>query len=180
MSKFIKGLMQAELESKLSDGNVKEFIVVDMKGMNGNDNNMMRGQLREKKISLHVIKNSLFRKSLRNQQMETATDMFYGPCAIAYGGDSIVDVAKEMVDWSKKLKAFEIKGAFLEGHTYDTNGAVELSKMPNRAELQGAIVRAAMSPGANLAGAIAGPASVIAGCIKTIIEKAEEADKQAA
>jgi hypothetical protein len=42
-------------------------------------------------------------------------------------------------------------------------------------ELQGEIVVLAASPGRNLAGAIAGPAGAIAGCIKSLVEKLEEA-----
>ena len=53
-------------------------------------------------------------------------------------------------------------------------GVEDLSKMPSRAELQGQIVQLALSPGAKLAGAIAGPGSIIAGCIKSLIEKLEK------
>jgi ribosomal protein L10 len=56
----------------------------------------------------------------------------------------------------------------------DTEGAEELAKMPNRVELQGQIVVLACSPGASLASMIASPADVIAGCIKSIIDKEEK------
>jgi len=42
------------------------------------------------------------------------------------------------------------------------------------------IITLAKSPGAKLAGAIGSPASIIAGCIKTIVDKGEDAEKQAA
>ena len=46
--------------------------------------------------------------------------------------------------------------------------------MPSRVELQGAIAMLANSPGARLAGAIAGPAGIIAGCIENIVEQKEK------
>ncbi len=47
--------------------------------------------------------------------------------------------------------------------------------MKSRSELQADVVMLAKSPGARLAGAIASPGGIIAGCIKTIIENQEKA-----
>jgi len=113
MSKYVKELIQGELEQRVVDGDVKEFIVFNLMGVPGVENNVMRGELKEKGVEMFVVKNSLFRRALRSKNMEVACDLFSGPCAVAYGGDSIVDAAKELVDWTKKVKAVKLKGAFL-------------------------------------------------------------------
>jgi large subunit ribosomal protein L10 len=174
MSKYVKGLLEKQLERKFTD--VSDFVVMDFKGITGNDNNEMRGVLKEKGIGITLVKNAMMRRALESLDRAAAGVFFTeGPTAVAFGGDSVVDVAKEMNDWVKKFEDVNFKGAFVDGAAVDAAGAKSLTKMKSRVELQGDIVSIAQSPGANLAGAIGGPAGAIAGCIKTLVENLEEA-----
>ena len=174
MSKYVKELLQNELKQKITD--VDDFLVVQTKGIDGNANNEMRGALKAKGIKLMVVRNAMMRQALEGLGKTAAVSLFLaGPCTVAYGGDSIVDVAKELKDWGKKISVIALKGAFIEGVKMDAEGAEALAKMPNRVELQGQIVSLARSPGANVAGAVIGPCGALAGCIKSLIEKLEKA-----
>jgi len=177
MSKYVKQLLQAELEHRIETENISDFLVVSTMGIRGVDTNMMRGQLSDKKIKLFVVKNSLFKRALLNRKMDKAGELLDGPCTIVYGGDSIVEVAKEMEEWKKKITVLEIKGAFLEGAALGAKEAAALARMPSRTQLLSQIIVMALYPAGNICSAVTAQASVIAGCIKTVIERQE---KQAA
>jgi large subunit ribosomal protein L10 len=177
MSKYVKQLLQSEIEKKLDKERISEFLVISTTGISGVNINQMRGQLKEKKMKLIVVKNSLFKRALLSRKMETAVALLDGPCTIAYGGDSIVDLAKEMTEWKKKIALLEIKGAYLEGSALNAAAAAGLAKMPTRAQMLSLLSATIMSPARNLSAAIMSPASKAAGCIKAAGEKQE---KQAA
>ena len=170
MSKKIKGLMEQELATALKG--VDEFMVVSLMGMSGTDNNEFRGALLQKDIRIKVVKNSL---AVRALGISGLKKVLTGPCAIAFGADNIVDLAKEIAAWDKKLDKLAVVGGYLEGEVLGAEAALALSKMLSRSEQQGLIVQLAQSPGSRLAGAVGAPAGLIAGCIKTLIENKEEA-----
>lgn len=173
MSRKVKGLMQDELTDRFKGLN--EFVVVSVRGIGGIDNNDMREDLSSKSIRLNVVKNSLAKRAFEELSLADTQRFWQGPSAVAYGGESIVDVVKALVEWGKKLEPLSIKGGYLEGKVLDGAAAEGLAKLPSRSELQGNVVALAQSPGARLAGAIGSGASYLAGCIKTLADKEEAA-----
>jgi large subunit ribosomal protein L10 len=173
MSSYMKGLLQAEYKVRFAE--VGDFLVIETKGVNGNANNEMRGVLKSKGIRLTTVKNAMMRKALTVLERAAAVELFErGPCTVAYGGDSVVDIAKAISEWSKKIETIKVKGAFVDGQLMDGQTADTLSKMPNRSELQGMIIMLGNSPGARVTGAFSGPGGIIAGCIKFLVEKLEK------
>jgi large subunit ribosomal protein L10 len=172
MSKPVKDLISKEISTRY--GKLDSVMVVNLTELNANDNNLLRSEFRKKNIEVDVVRNKLAARALKGTALENIGQVLVGPSALVTGGESIVDVARVVAEWAKKLEKFVICGAVVEGEILDAKSAERLSKMASRAELQGEVVMLANSPGRNLAGAILGPARKIAGCIKTVEEKMEE------
>ncbi len=169
MSKSVKQLLAKELSEKFNG--VSEFLVVDMTGVDGISNNLLRGELRNKGIKLTMVRNAMMRQALKTLDKEDASGLFEtGCCTVAYGSDSVIDVAKE-IEALTKQKPLKFSGAYIDGTVLSEAEAQNLAKMKNRVELIGEVVMLANSPGRRLASAIGSPAGIIAGCIKTLADK---------
>jgi large subunit ribosomal protein L10 len=172
MSKFVKDLEIREYRKRF--GKAEEVLFVNVVGMEATETNKLRLLLRKKGIDLHVVKNTLAAKVLRESGHAGVEAALNGPSAVVWGGEDIVSLAREITDWAKKIEKLTIKGASVGGQTLDTKGVDALSKLPSRIELLGQIVTMILSPGANIAGALLGPGGTIAGQIKQIAEPDEK------
>lgn len=169
MSKFVKGMMIDAIEQRL-DG-AKDFVVVDLSKLDGNENNDFRMKLQDSGITLLAVKNALARNALARNDVEAPKEIFNGPCTIAFGSTDIVELSKEITKWTKQLEALEIRGGSVDGQSIDADGVKEWSKAKGRDETIAEIVGAIVGQGGLVAGALLGPGGVVAGQIKT---KSEE------
>jgi len=172
MSKPVKALVRKELISRF-DGQTS-LAVVGFVGLGAIANNQIRGRLLEKGMRLAVVKNVLAKQAFKEVGLEEAGQMLEGPCAVAYGGDSVVDLVRELLEIGKESPTLTVKAAMLDGEIYGSDRIVELSKFPTRDEAIANVLTCALSPARNLAGCLKGPASAIAGILKTIEEKFED------
>jgi large subunit ribosomal protein L10 len=177
MSKPIKNMIRKELTGRLEG--ITSVAVVELTGVDAVSNNQLRGRLRDQDIHLMVVKNSLAKQSLREVGMEGAADLLEGPCALAFGSDSIVSVVRELRDIAKEVKALTLKGALLDGDVFEAGRMEELANFPTRDEAISQVLNAVLSAGGNLVNCITAPGANIASLLKTIEENAP-ADADAA
>lgn len=168
MSKPVKELIRKEIMHRLEG--VTSMAVVGFSKVDAISNNEIRGRLREKDIRMTVVKNSLARQAFREMGIEGAGPLLEGPCAVAWGADSVVTVVRELLDIKKQQPNLTVKAAYMEGAAFGPERIDELSKYPTRDEAIAKLVTCILSPGSNLGGCLKSPAAKIAGILKTIEE----------
>ena len=169
MSKPIKQMVTDELKTRY-DG-VASACVIDMTGLDVLSQQKLRGALRSKHGRVQVVKNSLARRAWKGGLLEPLGASLEGPCAIVIGSESIIDVAKSLVEAAKEFNKLTLKKAIFEGDP-DLVSVEQLSKMKGKKELLGDVAMLISSPGRAIAGCLRSPQSKIAGCLKAIVEKA--------
>jgi ribosomal protein L10 len=173
MSKPVKALIRDELTRRLEG--VTSLAIVGLTGVDAITTTNMRKRLREQDIRLLVIKNALAKQAFKNIDLEVACDLLDGPCALAYGGDNVVSLVRELLD-IKKEQANElvVKAAVMDGEAFGPDRIDALSKFPTRDEAIGTIISCALAPGMKAAACILAPGSKIASLVKTIEESHDD------
>lgn len=175
MSRPVKELIVKEYQERFAE--VDSALVIDIRGISANDNNALRLGLQKQNIHITVIKNTLARKAFAGTPLENLKTALEGPSALAYGAESVVDVARLLVDWAKKVAKLELKGAILDGEYFEgEEGVKRVSKLPTREEALAQTVTLILSPGGKILSAAKGPGGKILGIVKTIEEKLEKGE----
>jgi large subunit ribosomal protein L10 len=179
MSKPIKELIIDDYKERFEQ--IDGALVLDIRGITANDNNSIRKGLQKKQIRVTVVKNALAKKAFAGTALEPLGPALEGPSALAYSDGSVVDVARELIEWARKVKQLTLKGAVLDGQYFDGDSGVKrLSQFPTREEAQAKVVTLVLSPGRKVVGAAIGPGSKILGIIKEVRERLEKGETIAA
>ncbi len=177
--------MSKPVKNMITDSYKKRFeglngaVLVDMRGIRANDNNRFRRGLADKQIHVTIVKNSLAKASFKGGELEPLGDLLEGPSAMAYPTDenvSIVNIARELLDWAKQIKEIQFKGALMEGIIFGPDDIEVLSKYPTREEAQAKAVQIILTPGQQLVGSILGPGRQVASLVKAVEEKLEKGE----
>jgi large subunit ribosomal protein L10 len=171
MSKPVKDLVTKEYSDRY--GELDSACVVSVIGLDGIAANRLRRELLTRKIKLQVVKNSLARRAFAQSKLAPLSKGLDGPCALVTGGESIIDVAKFLVETKTKYPQIELRVGIVGGEP-ELIPVEQMARMKSRLELIGEIAMLLASPGRRLAGCIQGPGGRLAGVIKAIAEKQEQ------
>jgi large subunit ribosomal protein L10 len=166
MSKFVKDLLTGQLKTEL--GGVNDVVLISLSGIDAVTNSNLRARLRQKKIHVRVVKNSLARRATEGTVLAPAFAKLTGPAAVVWGAEDMVALAKEIVglEKEKEFKKIEARGGAMDGAAITADALKEVSKWPSRPEQLSILMGQILSVGGTLAGQIGGPAGEVASQIK--------------
>jgi large subunit ribosomal protein L10 len=175
MSKAVKDMLMQDYRERLGD--LDEALVVSLRGIDSNSTNRIRRNLQKKDIRVTIVRNKLFGQTFSGSGLSKLAPVLTGSSALAYGAESVVEVAREIVGLLKDFPGIELKGAVLDGELFEGEAGVKaLSKFPTRDEAIAKDVALILGPGRKLLGAIKGPGANLAGIIKAIEDKLEKGE----
>ena len=153
MNRQEKALRVKELQEKAARAGAA--IITDFKGMTVENTDALRVELRKVGVDYVVVKNTLARIALKDTDHTVLLEAFNENCAIAFGYDDPVGLAKSLVDYAKGNKKLLIKSGSLEGKYLEADAINALAKLPSRPELLSSVLGTMNAVPTNLVGVLA-------------------------
>jgi len=141
--------------------NSSTIIVTHYSGLNVKEIEDLRKAMRVNGANFKVTKNSLIKLALENSKIESISDLFIGPTAVAYSSDPVAP-ARVAVEYEKKFKNFKIIGGAFEGEKIGEEKINFLASLPTLDEIRGKLVGLLTTPAQNIALVVKSPASQLA------------------
>jgi large subunit ribosomal protein L10 len=175
MSKNMKSMLVDDLKGRL--GGVGDLIVVSLGRLDAQKTTQLRQALRKKKIQLQLVKNSLARMATSGTPLAPAFEKAEGMLAIAWGGEDVVDLAKELdrLAGVKDYEGFECRGGALDGARLEPGDVKKVAKWPTRTEQLSLLSGQISSLASTLSGQILSAGGGLAGQIASRVETLEKA-----
>jgi large subunit ribosomal protein L10 len=178
MSKEVKQMEYTALERTFSG--VRDLVLLSPAKIDSGMDYTFRKQLREKKVRVQMVKNSLARRVFDAQGVKLDDKVWAGTTLVAWGADSIKDLSRAVDGLIKEIEKkdpkqkdkLKVKTAVADGQPMPMATAMT---MPTRLEAIGEIVAMILGPAASIAAALTSPAGQVASQIASIAERKEEA-----
>lgn len=138
-------------------------ILVDYRGLNVEEDTILRTKLREAGVKYFVIKNTLLNRAAKEVSLDGLDDALHGPTALAVSSEDAVAPAKVLADYAKENDKLEIKAGFMDGAVMSLDEIKTLAATPNMETLI-----------AKMMGSLNAPASNLVRLLQTIVDGGEE------
>ena len=134
--------------------NSKAIVVVDYLGLTVDEVTDLRKQLRDEKVQLKVIKNTMMRRALDQLEVDYHKEVFQGPTAVAFSEEDAVAPARILAKFAKTAEALELKGGVIDGTVMTKEEIKKIASLPNREGLLSMLLSVLQAPVRNVAYAV--------------------------
>ena len=157
MNRTEKASLASELKEKFSKAQVAIF--ADYKGLNANQADDLRKQLRAQKAEVLVLKNNVARLLTKDGAMgadaQSVMDSLVGPTLVAFAYGDPAGAAKIIHKFSKDNEALKLKDSIMGLKKVTAAGVEELAQLPSKEVLLAKLLGTLNAPITNFAGVLA-------------------------
>ena len=136
------------LQSSLTQAN--GVFVIENHGLTVKEMEGLRNELRGLVSVFKVVKNRLMKLALQDTDFAPVSELMKRPTAVAIATDGLA-VTKVLAKFAEAHPNLTIVGGKMDADLLDTDGVMQLSKLPSLLEIRGTIARILVEPASRLA-----------------------------
>ena len=121
-------------------------VVTDYKGMSVAEISALRKKLRESNVEYLVVKNTMFKRALKDAGLADLAEHVEGPVAVAFAGADPVSPAKILTESFEDIEKPKLKVGVIENKIADQKLLAHLAKLSSREQLIAKVVGGIKSP----------------------------------
>ncbi len=125
---------------------VRGVFLADFSGMTVEKLSLLRKQCREQQVQFHVVKNTLLKRALHAQGIESLDEHLVGPTGVVFSPSNEMAPAKILVDFAKTHERPKVKAAVVDGRLFDTKAVGVLATLPSRVVLLAQVLSTFIAP----------------------------------
>ena len=163
---------QSDLLRAVLDG-VNTLFLLENTGLNVNEINELRSQVRGSEAIYKVYKNTVVKLAVEGTDKEGLTPDLVGPKALAYTSGDGIALAKVLKNFIDEHPELSLHRAYLEGQLLEADAARKIADMPSRDELVAKLLNLLQSPIRRLVVALSGPTQGLTSVLDQIGKKRE-------
>ena len=148
-------------EMKKNFSSNESVMIAQYQGLNVNELDLLRKELREKGIIFKVTKNKITKLAIKDSPVKELEKYFTGPTAAALSSDPIT-TAKILTKFAKSHNKLKIIAGFMDGKVLDEKEVAIIATLPSLEEARAKIVGILASPAQKLVSILLAPGSKIA------------------
>jgi len=170
--------MTSDYVAKLAES--QALILADYRGLTVAATTELRQRLRALGGSFHVVKNTLFRRTLEEAGVPVPEGRFTGPTALSFCLGEVPPVVKALMDFANENDALIVKGALWGSTFLDLEGTKALATLPTRDVLLAQLLGAVQGPMTSLVSVLNAPLRELVQVLAARGEQAGPAEEAAA
>lgn len=153
---------------------VSTLFLLENTGLNVNDVNVLRSEIRNTEGTYKVVKNTVVKLAVEGTDLEVISPYLKGPKTLAFTGGDAVSLAKVLKAFIKDHPELSIQRAYMDGQLLDAKDAAKIADLPSRDELISKLLYVLQSPIRRLAVALNSPIQQLATAVDQIAESKKD------
>ena len=126
-------------EMKKNFNSNSSVMIAQYQGLNVNELDKLRKELRDKGIKFKITKNRITKLALEKTKRKDLSKLFTGPTAVAFGEDAIMS-ARILSKFAKDNENLKLIGGIMDNEVLDQAGVLNVASLPTLDEARANIV----------------------------------------